>query len=157
MTFTPRFSRQLGHLLTAALLIPFESFAEELRPADPSGSSNTVSQQTVLRVRPSLTPLGVNSVSSLTVAERRKDLSRLSQDLVRDRLQEPRPKSLMEQGGLGRILITEPKPKKVLGLLNPLAPLNQPNSLEATQPLPYSQQDFIRAESLAIPLFNWRW
>ena len=63
----------------------------------------------------------------------------------------------MEQGGLGRILITDPKPKKVLGLLNPLAPLNQPNSLEATQPLPYSQQDFIRAESLAIPLFNWRW
>lgn len=159
MTFTSGFSRRLGLLLTAAFLIQFRSFAEKLRPEAPSGSSssNTVSQRTVLRVRPPLTPLGENSVDSLSAAEGRKDLSSLSQDLVRNRLHEPHPKSLMEQGGLGRVLITDPKPKKILGLLNPLAPLNQSNSLQTPQPLPYFQQDFIRAESIAIPLFSWRW
>ncbi len=157
-------------ILVAGLLVgrAEETTAAVVTPTS-SATTNAPAAATVkplLLVRGSTTPLGENSVIAVTSAEARRELDGLRQGVIRDRLHEPLPPSVLEQGGLGRAVLKNPKPKKILGLFNPVAPedreseflrTHKVNTIRGTPPLPYSMQDPIWVEPVGINLFNWGW
>jgi hypothetical protein len=117
-------------------------------------------------VRASTTPLGENSVLAVSAEEARRELEAMRSGLLRERLREPLPKSVAEQGGASRMLLKDPKPRKILGLFNLGAPLdaetrfrleNRVNGFRGTPPQPLRLSDPIWFEPEGINLFNWGW
>jgi hypothetical protein len=140
--------------------------AEEAGAAAPPPAPTNAPAKPLLLVRGSTTPLGANSVIAVSPAEARRELDGLRQGLIRDRISDPLPKSVLEQGGLARSALKNPKPRKILGLFSPVAPedsqseflrTHKVNTLRGTAPLPHSMQDPVWVEPVGINLFNWGW
>ncbi len=170
--------RRASRLLVALLLVQVPLAAEE-KPASETGSASVAKPaatepasatntpvRPLLLVRASETPLGENSVIAVSPSEARRELEGLRQGLIQDRLRDPLPKSVMEEGGLAKAVLKNPKPRRILGLFNPVAPedsqshfhrTHKVNTLRGTAPLPHNQQDPIWIEPVGIDFLNWGW
>ena len=163
-------------LLATAPLRADEKSPSATTPATPSASTNAPAAspaaapaartRDLLVVRASPTPLGENSVIAESAGEARQELESLRNGTIRERMKDPLPKSVMEQGGLARALLRDAKPKRILGLFNPVAPkdsasefhrTHKVNTLRGTPPVPFNHQDPIWTEPVGIDLFNWGW
>jgi hypothetical protein len=170
MNATARGILSLVPLILVAGLVSVHAEEKAKSNAAPGNTATTnapaAESKPLLLVRGSTTPLGENSVIAVTSAEARRELDGLRQGVIRDRLHEPLPPSVLEQGGLARAVLKNPKPKKILGLFNPVAPedreseflrTHKVNTIRGTPPLPYSMQDPIWVEPVGINLFHWGW
>lgn len=150
-----------GAALVAAMLFAAGlSAADEAKPAVAIAND---APKKVLLVKASPTPLGENSVMAVTASEAKRELDGLKSGKVQPSLAEPLQKSVAEQGGVARVLIKEPKAKKLLGLFNPLAPTdsqteymraNRLNTIRGTPPLPRTMQDPIWMEPVGVTFVN---
>lgn len=144
---------------------PGSAAAPKPASAEPAGGTNTPVRPLLL-VRASETPLGENSVIAVSPSEARRELEGLRRGLIQDRLRDPLPKSVMEEGGLAKAVLKNPKPRRILGLFNPVAPEDSQthfhrnhkvNTLRGTAPLPHNQQDPVWTEPVGIDFLNWGW
>ncbi len=148
-----------GMALVVAALFATGLSAEETRPA---GATNDAPKKLTL-VKASPTPLGENSVMAVSPGEAKRELEGLKSGKVQDRIVEPLPKSVAEQGGVARMLFKEPKAKKLLSLFNPLAPTDAQTeylrthrvyTIRGTPPVPRTMQDPIWMEPVGVSFVN---
>ena len=147
----------------AAASKPAETKASN--PVSPSVASEVkaaavpTASRPILLVRPSMVPLGDNSVLTVSPQEARQELQGIESGLFRRSLAEPKVMTVPEQGGWVRGFFKEPKASKLWSFFNPKAPVDTETDLmrsarifgiRGDAPLPTSMQDPIQIEPVGI-------